>query len=116
MPYIRIGVRLSIDLARPGPKRLLQRPILCPRRPGDDSHVDLGDVAGATPYNRPRRPCAYGIAEDVITALSRFNWFFVIARNSSFTYKGGAVDVKRVSEELGVRYVLEGSGGNTPKA
>ncbi len=52
---------------------------------------------------------ADGIAEDVITALSRFNWFFVIARNSSFTYKGGAVDVKRVSEELGVRYVLEGS-------
>ncbi len=52
---------------------------------------------------------ADGIAEDIITALSRFRWFFVIARNSSFTYKGGAVDVKQVARELGVRYVLEGS-------
>ncbi len=52
---------------------------------------------------------ADGIAEDIITALSRFQWFFVIARNSSFTYRGQAVDVKRVAEELGVQYVLEGS-------
>jgi adenylate cyclase len=50
-----------------------------------------------------------GIAEDVITALSRFHQFFVIARNSSFTYKGTAVSVRRVSQELGVQYVLEGS-------
>ncbi|MSP48497.1 MAG: adenylate/guanylate cyclase domain-containing protein [Alphaproteobacteria bacterium] len=50
-----------------------------------------------------------GLVEDVITALSRFHWLFVIARNSSFTYKGKSVDVKRVSRELGVRYVLEGS-------
>ncbi|MEE8505367.1 MAG: adenylate/guanylate cyclase domain-containing protein, partial [Kiloniellales bacterium] len=52
---------------------------------------------------------ADGIAEDIITVLSRFHWFFVIARNSSFTYKGSAVDVTRVAKELGVRYVLEGS-------
>jgi adenylate cyclase len=52
---------------------------------------------------------ADGIAEDVITALSRYPSLFVIARNSSFTYKGRAVDVKRVGRELGVRYVLEGS-------
>ncbi len=52
---------------------------------------------------------ADGIAEDIITALSKFRWFFVIARNSSFTYKGSAVDVKVVGRELGVRYVLEGS-------
>ena len=50
-----------------------------------------------------------GLVEEIITALSRFHWVFVIARNSSFTYKGGAVDVKQVARELGVRYVLEGS-------
>jgi adenylate cyclase len=52
---------------------------------------------------------ADGIAEDVITALSRYPSLFVIARNSSFMYKGRAVDVKQVGRELGVRYVLEGS-------
>jgi TolB-like protein/class 3 adenylate cyclase len=52
---------------------------------------------------------ADGITEDIITALSRFKSLFVIARNSSFTYKGKAVDIKQVSRELGVRYVLEGS-------
>ena len=50
-----------------------------------------------------------GISEDIITALSRFRWFFVIARNSSFAYKGAAVDVKQVARELGVQYVLVGS-------
>src|SRR5258705_2786726 len=50
-----------------------------------------------------------GIAEDIITALSHFKALFVIARNSSFVYKGRAVDVKQVGRELGVRYVLEGS-------
>jgi adenylate cyclase len=50
-----------------------------------------------------------GISEDLTTALSRFDWLFVIARNSAFTYKGMAVDVKQVGRELGVRYVLEGS-------
>ena len=52
---------------------------------------------------------ADGMVEDITTALSRFRWLFVIARNSSFTYKGRAVDVKQVGRELGVRYVLEGS-------
>jgi TolB-like protein/Flp pilus assembly protein TadD len=52
---------------------------------------------------------ADGVSEDIITALSKLRWFFVIARNSSFTYKGKAVDVKRAARELGVRYVLEGS-------
>jgi len=56
-----------------------------------------------------------GVVEEIITAISRLPWLFVIARNSSFTYKGRAVDVKQVARELGVRYVLEGSvrkGGN----
>jgi adenylate cyclase len=52
---------------------------------------------------------ADGMVEDIITALSRFNQLFVIARNSSFTYKGRAVDIRQVAKELGVRYVLEGS-------
>ena len=52
---------------------------------------------------------ADGMVEDIITALSRIRWLFVIARNSSFIYKGRAVDVKQVGRELGVRYVLEGS-------
>src|SRR5262245_33441717 len=58
---------------------------------------------------------ADGMAEEVITALSRCRWLFVIARNSSFVYKGKAVDVREIGRDLGVRYVLEGSvrrGGN----
>ena len=50
-----------------------------------------------------------GMVEDIITALSRIPWLFVLARNSSFTYKGNAVDVRQVGRELGVGYVLEGS-------
>ena len=50
-----------------------------------------------------------GIVEDIITGLSRIKWLFVIARNSTFTYKGRAIDVKQAARELGVRYVLEGS-------
>jgi adenylate cyclase len=52
---------------------------------------------------------ADGMVEEITTALSRIRWLFVVARNSSFTYKGQAVDVKQVGRELGVRYVLEGS-------
>jgi TolB-like protein len=50
-----------------------------------------------------------GTVEDIITALSRIKWLFVIARNSSFMYKGRTVDIKEVGRELGVRYLLEGS-------
>jgi TolB-like protein/class 3 adenylate cyclase/tetratricopeptide (TPR) repeat protein len=52
---------------------------------------------------------ADGLVEDIVTALSRVRWFFVIARNSSFTYKGRSVNLKQVGRELGVRYVVEGS-------
>ena len=52
---------------------------------------------------------ADGMVEDITTALSRFKSLFVIARNSSFTYKGRAVGVKQIGRELGVRYLLEGS-------
>jgi len=52
---------------------------------------------------------ADGMVEEITTALSKVRWFFVIARNSSFTFKNRAVNVKQVASELGVRYVLEGS-------
>ena len=52
---------------------------------------------------------ADGLTEDIITALARLRWLFVIARNSTFVYKGKAVDVRQVARDLGVRYVLEGS-------
>ena len=55
---------------------------------------------------------AEGVVDEIITALSRIHWLFVMARNSSFTYKGQAVDVKQVDRELGVHYVLEGSVRN----
>jgi TolB-like protein len=85
------------------------------------------DPAGAPPLELPAKPSiavlpflnmsgdreqeyfADAVSEDIITALSRWRWFFVIARNSSFAYKGASVDVARVGRELGVRYVLEGS-------
>ncbi len=50
---------------------------------------------------------ADGVAEDIITALSRLRWLFVIARNSTFAYKGASPDVREVARDLGVRYVLE---------
>jgi adenylate cyclase len=65
--------------------------------------------------DREQEYFAEGMVEEIITALSRIRWLFVIARNSTFTYKGQAVDVKQVGRDLGVRYVLEGSvrkGGN----
>lgn len=86
----------------------------------------LANTSGA-PLSLPRKPSiavlpftilsddpeqqyfADGVVEDIITALSRFKSLFVIARNSSFTYRGKAVDIKQVGRELGVRYVLEGS-------
>src|SRR5262249_11170509 len=59
--------------------------------------------------DREQEYFADGMVEEIITALSRIRWLFVIARNSSFTYEGHAIDVKQVGRELGVRYVLEGS-------
>ena len=49
-----------------------------------------------------------GISEDIITALSKLRWFYVVARNSSFVYKGKSVHLKQIGEELGVGYVVEG--------
>jgi TolB-like protein/class 3 adenylate cyclase/Flp pilus assembly protein TadD len=89
--------------------------------------AEPSSASGAAPIELPEKPSiavlpftnmsgdpeqeyfADGMVEDVITALSRFSQLFVIARNSSFTYKGRAVDVRQAARELGVRYVLEGS-------
>ena len=97
-----------------------------PRLPGRTADA-ARRLAGAGPRRLPSKPSiavlpfqnmsgdpeqeyfADGMVEDIITELSRCRWLFVIARNSSFAYKGRAVDVKRVGRELGVRYVLEGS-------
>jgi TolB-like protein len=120
-----IGEQSLKNIARPvrvyriGPKRLLPDP---PSRAGE------GRVGAAGPtLALPDKPSiavlpfqnmsgdpeqeyfADGMVEEIITALSRIRWLFVIARNSTFTYKGQAIDVKRVGRELGVRYVLEGS-------
>jgi adenylate cyclase len=102
------------------------------RHPNPPPHAGEGSAPGAwvgaaAPLPLPNKPSiavlpfanmsgdpeqeyfADGMVEEIITALSRIRWLFIIARNSSFTYKGGAVDVKQVGRELGVRYVLEGS-------
>ena len=113
------------DLGRQNLKNIAQ--------PVQAYRVLLEKAATATPLPLPDKPSiavlpfqnmsgdpdqeyfADGMVEDIITALSRIRWLFVIARNSSFTYKGQAVDVKQVGRALGVRYVLEGSvrrGGN----
>lgn len=96
------AIPLSPELANP----LWQSPptLALPDRPS---------IAALPFLNLSRDPeqeyFADGVVEDIISALSRIRWLFVAARNSSFTYKGRAVDVKQVGRELGVRYVLEGS-------
>jgi adenylate cyclase len=96
-------------------------------RPVQVYHVPIASTAVTAPLPLPDKPSiavlpfqnlsgdpeqeyfADGIVEEIITALSRIRWLFVIARNSSFTYRGQAVDVKQVGRELGVHYVLEGA-------
>jgi TolB-like protein/class 3 adenylate cyclase len=85
-------------------RRDAQKPLPLPDKPSI-AVLPFQNMSGDT----EQEYFADGIAEDIITALSRFKSLFVIARNSSFTYRGKAVDVKQVGRELGVRYVLEGS-------
>src|SRR5271166_2084708 len=125
--YDQIGTKLAvsfIELADPQMKNIAQ-PVRVYRVKGKATMSDGATVA--PPLVLPDKPSiavlpfqnmsgdpeqeyfVAGMVEEIITALSRIRWLFVIARNSSFTYKGQAVDVKRVGRELGVRYVLEGS-------
>jgi adenylate cyclase len=84
-------------------------PVECPRLPLPDRPslvvLPFQNMSG----DPEQEYLADGIAEELTTALSRVRWFFVIARNSAFTYKGRAADVRQVGRELGVRYALEGS-------
>jgi adenylate cyclase len=85
------GSALSAEAAPPGRPSIVVLPFV--NLGGDPAQDFLAD----------------GITEDIITALARLSWLFVIARNSAFVYRGKAIDVRQVARELGVRYVLEGS-------
>src|SRR6202011_2239880 len=107
--------------------RLVRVHAVHPKGPASISTTSISAPGIAKPLQLPAKPSiavlpfqnmsgdpeqeyfADGMVEDIITALSHFKSLFVIARNSSFTYKGRAVDIKQVGRELGVRYVLEGS-------
>ena len=122
-----IGARLPLSFADLGDQKVknIAQPIKAYRIGGETSPI--GTTGPATPLPLPDKPSiavmpfanmsgdpeqdyfADGMVEEIITALSRIRWLFVIARNSTFTYKGQAIDVKQVGRELGVRYLLEGS-------
>src|SRR5712671_3466787 len=101
--------RIRIAAAAPAlptaaPTAVLESPLPLPDKPSI-AVLPFNNMSG----DPDQEYFADGMVEEIITALSHIKWLFVIARNSSFTYKGQAVDVKRVGYELGFRYVLEGS-------
>jgi adenylate cyclase len=128
--YRQVRSKLPFDFDDLGERSLknIDRPIrlYAVRQSGVAAQTSLG-VATAMPLPLPEKPSiavlpfqnmsgdpeqeyfADGVVEDIITALSRFKSLFVIARNSSFAYKGKSPDIRQVGRELGVRYVLEGS-------
>ena len=97
----RAGPSTSAEI---GPERMQSGPPALPEKPSIVI-LPFANMSG----DPEQEYFADGISEDIITALSRIKWLFVIARNSSFTYKGRAVDIKQVGRDLGVRCVLEGS-------
>jgi TolB-like protein/class 3 adenylate cyclase/tetratricopeptide (TPR) repeat protein len=123
----QIGTKLPVEFIDLGEQQVknIAQPIRAYRVRGETSPTAIPVVVSSLPL--PDKPSiavlpfanmsgdpeqeyfADGMVEEITTALSRIRWLFVIARNSSFTYKGPAVDVKQVARELGVRYVLEGS-------
>jgi TolB-like protein/Flp pilus assembly protein TadD len=112
---VREDVASAVAATDPGPATPRSRTVDTSAH-GEDPHLPLPDrpsIAVLPFANMSGDPeqeyFADGISEDLITGLARIRWLFVIARNSSFVYKDRAVDVKQVSRELGVRYVLEGS-------
>ena len=120
--YQQIKGKLSLDVADMGEQQLknIERPVrvyrVYPDGPPSSPALSLPErpsVAVLPFQNMSGDPeqeyFADGMVDDIITGLSRIKWLFVIARNSTFTYKGRAIDVKQVGRELGVRYVLEGS-------
>lgn len=129
--YRHVRSKLRLDFQDLGEQKVknIAEPVHAYRVQTDDAEPAAAEAPGvdrpvATPPMKPsiavlpfanmsndpeQEYFADGMVEDIITALSRFNQLFVIARNSSFTYKGRSVDVRQVAKELGVRYVLEGS-------
>jgi TolB-like protein len=114
----RKGLRFVGDVRELPPPDGLSTPMTEPVRSGETPAdvlplPDKPSIAALPFLNLSGDPeqeyFADGVVEDITAALSRIRWLFVIARNSSFTYKGRAVDVKQIGRELGVRYVLEGS-------
>jgi TolB-like protein/class 3 adenylate cyclase len=123
----QIGTKLPVEFIDLGPQQVknIAQPIKAYRISGETSPNTTPVLGSSLPL--PDKPSiavlpfanmsgdpeqeyfADGMVEEIITALSRIRWLFVIARNSSFTYKGRSVDVKQVGRELGVRYILEGS-------
>jgi adenylate cyclase len=100
-------VRLEADATTP---KALERSLRLPEALPLPDKPSIAVLAFTNMSGDPEQEYfADGMVEEIITALSRITWLFVIARNSSFTYKGQSPDVKRVGRELGVRYVLEGS-------
>lgn len=109
----RKGFRFIGDVVEDGTKaasslRLEQPSLLRPLHPPDQPSIVVLPFADISPKQNQSH-FGDGITEDLITELSRIRWLLVIARNSAFVYKNRTVDVKQVSRELGVRYVLEGS-------
>ena len=121
MTFVDLGVQEVKNIQEP----IRAYQVIAPSETREAAHVRVAETESPPPL--PDKPSiavlpfqnmsgdpeqeyfADGMVEEIITALSRFKWLFVIARNSSFTFKGKAVDVKEVGHKLGVRYVLEGS-------
>src|SRR5258705_9182669 len=99
-----VSSAVASPAASVGPPTEPKKPLLLPDRPSI-AVLPFSYMSG----DPEQEYFADGMVEDTLSALSRFKSLFVIARNSSFTYKGKAVDIKQVGRELGVRYVLEGS-------
>jgi TolB-like protein/Flp pilus assembly protein TadD len=98
----RAGYRFIGDIAaQPAP----DRPLMTPEDRPSIAVLPFTNLGG----DKEQEYLADAITEDIITALTRFRWFFVIARNSSFFYKGKSLDAKQIAQDLGVRYLLEGS-------
>ncbi len=117
--FVDLGERSLKNIALPErvyavlPAAIIGAAELRPARPRYPALPDKPSIA-VLPFNNlsadpDQEYFADALSEDIVTALSRWRWFFVIARNSSFIYKGRRVEVKQVGRELGVRYLLEGS-------
>ncbi|MDR6536411.1 winged helix-turn-helix domain-containing tetratricopeptide repeat protein [Variovorax soli] len=102
--YRYVGPAVTVAHPDPTPEVLTPPVLALPDKPSV-AVLSFSNLSGDTDQDY----FIDGIVDDIITGLSRINWLFVIARNSTFTYKGRRVEVKQVGRELGVRYVLQGS-------